>query len=103
MTVQSNNNNLNYLTDLAFTNFNRLFVSSFTRNAQGDHRDSTSHYYVPNVEINDFNDSIDGKSFFDLPVRNEEEAYEKIIEMSRNNDYTTGYLLDFTYFKKGYK
>ena len=43
---------------------------------------------------------IDGKSFFDLPVKNEEEAYEKIIEMSRNNDYTTGNLLDFAYFKK---
>ena len=43
---------------------------------------------------------IDGKSFFDLPVKNEEEAYEKIVEMSRNNDYTTANLLDFAYFKK---
>ena len=31
---------------------------------------------------------IDGKIFFDLPVKNEEEAYEKNIEMSNNNDYT---------------
>ena len=45
---------------------------------------------------------IDGKSFFDLPVKNEE-AYEKIIDMSNNNDYTTGNLLDFVYFKKNYK
>ena len=36
-------------------------------------------------------------------VKNEEEAYEKIIEMSNNNDYTTGNLLDFGYFKKDYK
>ena len=43
------------------------------------------------------------KDFFDLPVKNEEEAYEKIIEMSNNNDYTTGNLLDFGYFKKNYK
>ena len=43
---------------------------------------------------------IDGKSFFDLPVKNEEEVYENIIEMSRNNDYTTGNLLDFVYFRK---
>ena len=43
------------------------------------------------------------KSFFDQPVKNEEEAYEKIIEMSNNNDYTTGNLLDFAYFKKHYK
>ena len=39
--------------------------------------------------------------FFDLPVKNEEEAYQKkIIEISRNNDYTTSKLLDFAYFKK---
>ena len=61
-----------------------------------------SHYYVTKVKINDFNVLIDGKSFFDLPVKNEE-GYEKIIEMSNNNDYTTGTLLDFAYFKKYYK
>ena len=38
-----------------------------------------------------------------MPVKNEEEAYEKIIDMSNNNDYTTGNLLDFAYFKKHYK
>ena len=64
--------------------------------------DSFSDYYLPNVEIKDFNVLIDGKSFFDLPVKNEE-AYEKIIEMSRNNDYTTGNLLDFVYFKENYR
>ena len=46
---------------------------------------------------------IDGNSFFDLPVNNEEEAYEKIIETSKNNDYTTGNLLDFGCFKENYK
>ena len=38
-----------------------------------------------------------------MPVKNEEEAYEKIIEMSINNDYTTGNLLDLAYFKENYK
>ena len=38
-----------------------------------------------------------------MPVNNEEEAYEKIIEMSNNNDYTIGNLLDFAYFKENYK
>ena len=75
---------------------------SFARNAKGDHRDSCSHYYLPNVEIKDFTVLIDGKSFFDLPVKNKE-VYEKIIEMSRNNDYTTGNLLDFVYFKENYR
>ena len=58
---------------------------------------------MPNVERKDFNVLIDGKSLFDLPVKNEEEAYEKLIEMSRNNDYTTGNLLDFAYFKENYR
>ena len=41
---------------------------------------------------------IDGKSFFDMPIKNEEETYEQIIEMVRNNDYTIGNLLDYKYF-----
>ena len=103
MTVQPQNNNLNYLIDPTFTNVNRLFVLSFVRNNAGHNRDSFSDYYLPNVEIKDFNVLIDGKGFFDLPVKNEEEAYEKIIEMSNNNDYTTGNLLDFGYFKENCK
>ena len=46
---------------------------------------------------------IDGKGFFDLPGKKEEEAYEKIIEISNNNDYATGNLLDFAYFKENYR
>ena len=103
MTIQPQNNNLNYLIDPTFTNVNRLFVLSFSRNNNTDNRDPFSDYYVPNVETKDFNVLIDGKSFFDLPVKNEEETYEKIIEMSNNNDYTTGNLLDFSYFKENYK
>ena len=104
MTVQSNNNNLNDLIDPTFTKANKLFVLSFEIIEENDfkknHRHSFSRYYVPNVEIKDFNVLIDGKSFFDLPVKNEKEAYEKIIEMSRNNDYTTGNLLDSFYFRE---
>ena len=38
-----------------------------------------------------------------LPVKNEEETYEKIIEITRNSDYTAGSLLDFVYFKENYR
>ena len=103
MTIQPKNNNLNYLIDPTFTNVNRLFVLSFSRNNNTDNRDSFSNYYVPNVEIKDFNVLIDRKSFFDLPLKNEEETYEKIIDMSNNNDYATGNLLYFVYFKKIFK
>ena len=103
MTIQPQNNNLNYLIDPAFTNVNRLFVLSFPRNNNTDSRYSYSNYYVPKVKISDFNILIDGKSCFDLPVKSKEEAYEEIIDMSNNNDYTTGNLLGFAYFKKHYK
>ena len=73
---------------------------SFAKNNIGGDRDSFSDYYVSNVEIKDFNVLIDGKIFFDLPVKTEEEAYEKIMDMSNNNDYTASNLLDFGYFKK---
>ena len=43
---------------------------------------------------------IDGKSFFDILIKNNEETYKQIIEMGRNNDYTTGNLLDCEYFSK---
>ena len=74
MSIQPQNNNLNDLIDPTFTNVNGLFVLSFTRDNVGDNRDSFSHYYIPNVEFKDLNVSIDEKSFFDLPVKNEEEA-----------------------------
>ena len=101
--IQPQNNNINYLIDPTFMNVNRLFVLSFPRNNNTDSRCSFSNYYVPKVKINDFNVLIDGKNFFDLLVKNEEEAYEKVIDVSNNNDYTTGNLLDFAYFKKIYK
>ena len=74
-----------------------------TKLKKKDHRDSFSRYYVPNVKIKYFNVLIDGKSFFVLPVKNEVKVYEKIIEMSRNNDYTTGNLLEIAYFKENYR
>ena len=100
MSNQTNNNNLNYLIDLTFTNVNRLFVLSFE--SEND-RTSFSKYYIPKIEIKNFNVLIDGKAFFENPVKNKEEAYEAIIEMSKNNGYTTCNLLDYEHFKDHYK
>ena len=97
MTNQTQNNNLNYLIDPTFTKVNRLFVLSFENE---DDRRYFSKYYVPSVQIKDFNVLINGKSFFDMPIKNEEEAYQQIIEMGRNNDCTTDNLLDYEYFSK---
>ena len=71
MSNQTKNNNLNYLIDPTFTKVNRLFVLSFENE---NHRTSFSKYYVPNVQIKDFNVLIDG-SFFDMHIKNGEETY----------------------------
>ena len=100
MTTEAVNNNLNILIDPTFTNVNRLFVLAY-QNA--DDRQSYSQFYLPRVMVKDFNVVIDKLAFFDLPIKTEEEAYKKIIDFSKNNEYTTGNLIDYDYFKKYYK
>ena len=68
-----------------------------------DDRQSYDEFYLSKVMVKDYNVIIDKLAFFDLPIKTEEEAYEKIIDISRNNEYTTGNLLDYDYFKKYYK
>ena len=97
---QAVNNNLNYLINPTFTNVNRFFVLAFENETD---RTSFSEYHVPKIEIKDFNVLIDGKPSFKIPVKNKEETYEAIIEMSKNNDDTAGNLLDYKYFSKHYK
>ena len=100
MTNQTKTNHLNHLIDPTFTKVNRLFVSSFQNEEETT---SFSKYFVPKVEIKNFDVLIDGKSFFDGPVKNKEEAYETIMNISKSNDYTTGNLLYNEYFSKHYK
>ena len=100
MSTEAANSNLNILIDPTFTNVNRLFVLAYQAAAN---RQSFSTFYMPRVMVKDFNIIIDSLAFFDLPIKTEEEAYEKIIDISRNNEYTTGNLSDYDYFKKNYK
>ena len=96
MTTEAINNNLNILVDPTFTNVNRLFVLSYATDDNNYNRQSYS--YLPKVMVKDYNVIIDKLAFFDLPIKTEEEAYEKIIDIRRNNEYTTGNLLDYDYF-----
>ena len=100
MTTEAINNNLNILIDPTFTNVNRLFVLAYQN---VDDRQTYDEFYFPKVMVKDYNVIIDKLAFFDLSIKTEEEAYEKIIDISRNNEFTTGNLLDYDYFKKYYK
>ena len=97
ITAQAKSNNLDYLIDPTFININRLFVLSFKNGDNDPTRDSFKKYSMSLVEMKDFNVLIDNKPFFDQPVKKKQEVYQKLIEMSRNDYYTTGNLLDFSY------
>ena len=87
------NPNLNHLVEPIFQGINRLFVLAFENDT---HRTSSKRYNLPNVEIKDYNVMIDGKNFFDQPIKNDKITYENIkkIATGQGDDYTTGCLLD---------
>ena len=101
MSNQTKNYNLNYLTDPTFDNVNRLFVLSYENE---DDRTSFHKYYTANVEIESFNVLLDIKRFFEQPVKNLEETYEKITQITNHSGYySKRNSLDYAYFTEHYK
>ena len=96
------NRYLNHLINPRFQGASRLFVLSFENE---DQRKSHSSYYLPKVEIKDYNAMIDGRNFFDQPIDSMAKTYENIrkIATGQGDDYTTGCFLDYPYFKDHYK
>ena len=94
--------NLNHLIEPSFQGVNRLFVLAFENDTQGT---SSKSYYLPNVEIKDYNIMIKGEDFFDQPVKDNKVTYKHITKIAtgKGDDYTTGCLLDYPYFKDSYK
>ena len=72
--------------DPTFKNIKRLFLQSFKVGENDPTRDSFHKYYMPLIEIKDFNELFDNKPFFDQPVKNEQEPNKKLAEISRNDD-----------------
>ena len=79
--------------DSKFKNINRLFVLSFENDDNDPARNSFFDYHMSSVEIIDFDKLIVNKSFSINP-KNKQKAYQKLVEISRNNSYTTRNLLD---------
>ena len=77
MTNQTKNSNLNYLSDPIFTKVKRLFVLSFENE---NDRTSFSKYYVPNLQIEDFDVLIDGKLFFGMPIKMTKKHANKLLK-----------------------
>ena len=96
------NPNLNHLVEPSFQEVNRLFVLAFEND---DDRIIDEKYYLPTVEIKDYNIMINSEKFFDQPIKNNKVKYENIrkIATGQRDDYTTGCLLDYSYFGDTYK
>ena len=96
------NPNLHHLVEPSLQGVNRLFVLAFEND---NHRRSDEQYYLPTVEIKDYNIVINGENFFDQPVKNNKITYNNIrkIATGQGDDYTTSCLLDYPYFTDTYK
>ena len=95
------NPNLNYLVDPSFQGVNRLFVLAF----ENDTQRTSAKVYLPNVEIKNYNVIINGENVFDKSIKNNKVTHENIrkIAIGPGGDYTTGCLLNYTYFKDTHK
>ena len=94
--------------DASFQGVNRLFVLDFDKTENGAskvERDSHRIYFLPRVNITNYNVLIDGRNFYDQPINDQIKKYDEIrkIATGKGDDYTTGCLLDYQYFKDHYQ
>ena len=100
--IQAQNPYLDYLIDSRFQGVNSFFVLSFGNN---NPRTSYKRYFLPYIEIKDYNVMIDGQNIFDPPIKNDQRTYNTIhkIMTGQRDDHKTNFLLDYVYFKFHYK
>ena len=106
--------------DAAFQDVNRLFVLAFNDTPEDEAADTPAprnlavnqvirngyrKYFVPRVDITSYNVLIDGRNFYDQPINDSIRKYDEIrkIVTGKGDNYATGCLLDYDYFKKNYQ
>ena len=91
-----------FLIDPSFQGIKRVYVFSFENK---NDRTANTGYYLPEIEIKNYNVKIDGKNVFDQPISNGIKTYENTrkIGTGQGYDYTIGWLLHYSYFKDNYK
>ena len=99
-----NNNLARYPLDASFWGVRRLFVLVFNNAENGAkkvERNSHRKYFLPRVNITNCNVLIDGRNFYDQPINDIMKQYDEIRKTAAGqwDDYTTGCLLDYQYFK----
>ena len=102
-----NNNFTRFPLDASFQGVRRLFVLAFDNTDNGAkkiERNSHTKYFLPRVHITNYNVLIDGRDFYDQSVSDQIKRYVEIRKTAtgQGDDYTTGCLLDYQYFKDHY-
>ena len=89
----------------SFQGVDRLFVMAYNSVDGPPTRNGQRKYYLPRIDLNEYNVIIDGRNFYDNPIESNIEKYRELkkVMIGKGEDYTTGSLLDFNYFDKHYK
>ena len=77
---------------------------AYSRDGQPN-RNSQQKYYLPRIDLKKYNVNIDERNFYDNPIESDIEKYRELkkVMIGKGEDYATGSLLDYNYFKKHYK
>ena len=102
------NNVIRFPLDASFQVVNRLFILAFDNTGNGNKKvesDGYRKYLLPRVDITNYNAIIDGRNFYDQPINDQIKKYDEIRKTARGkgDNYTTGCLLDYQYFKDHYQ
>ena len=102
------NNVIRFPLDVSFRGVNRLFVHAFGNTENGNkrvERDSHIKYFLPKVDVTNYNGSIDGRNFYDQPINDQIKKYDEIRKNAtgKGDNFTTGCLLDYQNFKDHYQ
>ena len=97
---------VNRFFDLAFNNATEdLAGNPINNTANRVQRDSHRKYFLPRVDITNYNVLIGGRNFYDQSINDQIKKYDEIrkVATGKGDDYTTGCLLDYQYFKNHYQ
>ena len=106
VTENADANNFKYISlDPSFQGVNRLFVMAYNSANDQPTRNGQQKYYLRRIDLKKYNVIIDGRNFYDNPIESDIEKYRELkkVMIGKGEDYTTGSLLDYNYFKKHYK
>ena len=89
--------------DSSYQGVKRLFILAYDNTGNNPvTADSHRRYFLPRIKIENYNIEIDGRNFYHQPINDLIKQYDEVRKISRgqDDDYATGCLLDFAYFKK---